>query len=161
MQTSRIVSSRLAYGRLLAVTLISIFALPAIARTAEPWTKAQLVTPEQLSVRLADAKTPKPLILCVGFRVLYDAGHVPGSEFYGPASKPAGLEQLKKKLEPLPRGKEIVLYCGCCPVEECPNIRPAFEAARKMGFTHLKLLDLPTNFAKDWADKGFPIAKSN
>jgi hypothetical protein len=58
-----------------------------------------------------------------------------------------------------PRDREIVIYCGCCPWEKCPNIRPAFAALQEMGFTHVKALYVPDNLAKDWIGKGFPTDK--
>jgi hypothetical protein len=53
------------------------------------------------------------------------------------------------------------VYCGCCPLEHCPNLRPAFEALRAMGFTHLRALLLPTNFYTDWVKPGYPVEKGN
>jgi hypothetical protein len=44
-------------------------------------------------------------------------------------------------------------------MERCPNSRPAFAALRDLGFTKLRVLDLPTSFEVDWADKGFPYDK--
>jgi len=52
-----------------------------------------------------------------------------------------------------------VIYCGCCPFDHCPNIRPAYTALNAMGFKKLRVLVLPTNFATDWVDKGFPMQK--
>jgi hypothetical protein len=52
-----------------------------------------------------------------------------------------------------------VVYCGCYPFEKCPNIRPAFEELRSMGFQHLRVLVLPNNLAKDWVGQGYPIEK--
>lgn len=70
-----------------------------------------------------------------------------------------GLADLKKFAQALPRSTELVVYCGCCPMAHCPNIRPAFEALRAMGFTHLKALVLPHDFAHDWVQAGYPVAK--
>ena len=47
--------------------------------------------------------------------------------------------------------------CGCCPWTACPNIKPALEALRSMGFTKVKALYIPTNLAKDWTEKGYPV----
>jgi len=54
-----------------------------------------------------------------------------------------------------------VIYCGCCPLERCPNIRPAFVALRQMGFTNVRVLLLPNSFEADWAGKGLPYEKSH
>ena len=45
---------------------------------------------------------------------------------------------LKKAVADLPRGKELYIYCGCCPFVKCPNIRPAYTALHEMGFTNVK-----------------------
>jgi hypothetical protein len=50
-----------------------------------------------------------------------------------------------------------VIYCGCCPWSACPNIKPALDALRSMGFTKVKAMYIPTNLAKDWTEKGYPI----
>ena len=52
-----------------------------------------------------------------------------------------------------------MIYCGCCTLEKCPNIRAAFTALNDMGFTHLRVLLLLTDFNTDWISKGYPIDK--
>jgi hypothetical protein len=42
-------------------------------------------------------------------------------------------------------------------MEKCPNLRPAYQALKKLGFTQIRVLDLPTNFHTDWAEKGYPV----
>jgi hypothetical protein len=123
------------------------------------WTEAELLKPDDLAKALRDARRPKPLLLHVGFRMLYAQAHIPGSEFSGPASKAEGLEQLRKRVEQLPRKGEIVLYCGCCPWSQCPNLRPAFATLRRMGFTRVRVLYLPQDFGHDWVEKGFAVQR--
>ena len=100
-----------------------------------------------------------PLIIHVGFNVLYRATHIPGAVYAGPASAPEGIEALKKAVAGQPKDRQIVLYCGCCPWDKCPNIRPAFAALRELGFRNVKALELPQNLKTDWIDKGYPIEK--
>ena len=64
---------------------------------------------------------------------------------------------LKKAVGKLPKNSEIYIYCGCCPMNKCPNIRPAFQTLRAMGFTHLHVLILDNNFGKDWVAHGYPV----
>ena len=52
-----------------------------------------------------------------------------------------------------------MIYCGCCPLEKCPNIRVAFTALKDMGFTHLRVVLLQHDFNTDWITKGYPVAK--
>src|SRR5215469_703131 len=53
------------------------------------------------------------------------------------------------------------IHCGCCPFDHCPNIRPAFETLRSMGFQHLRALLLPNNFAKDGVGQGYAIERGS
>ncbi len=134
-------------------SLAQISGAPSIPQTA-------LIQPEQLAKAL-EAKTDKPLLLQVGSHVLYQEAHIPGSEYVGPASSPAGLQKLQRQLKSVPRSKSIVLYCGCCPWTHCPNIRPAWDLVRSMGFANAKVLYLADNFGTDWVDKGYPVAKGD
>ena len=124
-----------------------------------PWRDNQVIEPEQLVKSLAAAKGGKPLVLCVGFPVLYQGGHIVGAKFAGPAAKPEGIQALKRAVQGLSRDARIVVYCGCCPWERCPNVRPAFSTLQDLGFTNVKVLSIPTNFREDWIAKGFPIEK--
>ncbi|HKV06381.1 MAG TPA: hypothetical protein VJO53_14895 [Candidatus Acidoferrales bacterium] len=126
----------------------------------DPWTADQTVAPAELVKELGDANVAiRPVVACVGFQFLYEGGHVPGSSFHGPGSTDAGLTDVKKWAEGLPRSANVVLYCGCCPLERCPNLRPAFSAVREMGFKRLRVLILPQNFGTDWVAKGYPTEK--
>ena len=55
-----------------------------------------------------------------------------------------------------PKDRFIVLYCGCCPWNHCPNVGPAFVRLRDLGFSRVKVLYLPNNFGDDWVAKGYP-----
>ena len=130
------------------------------AKTAEPWTDAQVLKAADLTREIASAKGGSaPTIIYVGFRTLFEGGHVPQASFHGTASKEEGLAELKKWLATLPRSTNLVIYCGCCPFDRCPNIRPAYATLHEMGFTHVRVLVLPTSFAADWVEKGYPMEK--
>ncbi len=125
----------------------------------EPWTASQVEQPAELAKELSDPKSKKPLTTCVGFQSLFQGARIPGALFHGPAGKPEGLEELKKWAQNIPRSQPIVIYCGCCPWNRCPNIRPAFKTLQEMGFTKLKVLFLQTDFSTDWLQKGFPVQR--
>jgi rhodanese-related sulfurtransferase len=112
---------------------------------------------------LAEAlKNPtKPLVFYVGPEMFYQQGHIPGAEFLGPAERPEGLKKLQARAASLPRNSSIVIYCGCCPWSHCPNIHPAYNELKKMGFTHLRVLYLQMSFGTDWAEKGYPVQKGS
>lgn len=126
---------------------------PAIDTTP---TKADLIQPKELADQLALPEAKRPVILQVGFSVLYKAGHIPGSKYVGSGSTPSGRAALKKTLEALPKDRAVVLYCGCCPWEHCPNVNPAFRVARASGHTNVKILYIVEDLKRDWADKGYP-----
>ncbi|MGA3293233.1 MAG: rhodanese-like domain-containing protein [Candidatus Acidiferrales bacterium] len=126
-----------------------------------PWTAAQTVQPAELAKELGDTKgAEKPTVVCVAPHVLYLGGHIPGALYHGPGSTPQGIDDLKKWAQPVSRSANIVIYCGCCPLDHCPNLRPAFVALRDMGFTHLRALLIPTNFYTDWVKPGYPYEKA-
>jgi hypothetical protein len=124
----------------------------------DPWTAAQTVQPADLAKELSAGKK-ETTILFVGFQRLYTAGHIQRAQYHGSGGSAEGLAEIKKWAAGLPRSTKLVIYCGCCPMERCPNVRPAFTALRDMGFTKLHVLILPTDFAADWAEKGLPYEK--
>ncbi|MBV9772192.1 MAG: rhodanese-like domain-containing protein, partial [Bryobacterales bacterium] len=88
--------------------------------------------------------------------VLYRGKHIVHAINAGPTSKPEGIEALKKAVARLPKDADLVIYCGCCPMVKCPNIRPAYRTLQGLGFTHLRVLSLPTNLHTDWVSKDYP-----
>ncbi len=146
--------------------LVFLSATSAVAQSTTPTTgpgsaasipQADLIQPEALAHMLQSGTAHKPLILQVGSHVLFDESHIPGAVYAGPGSQSTGLQALHDKVAPLPRNEAIVLYCGCCPWSHCPNIAPAFQQLRSMGFTKVKVLYLANNFGADWDTKGYPV----
>ncbi len=131
----------------------------ALAFQASAIPSARLINPDELVKILQSAKGERPLMIQVGSRILFEEAHIPGSEYIGPAAQEAGLSQLRKRVEGLPRNKLIVLYCGCCPWNHCPNVKPADDALQAMGFNRVKVLYIAGNFGIDWVDKGYPVAR--
>jgi thiosulfate/3-mercaptopyruvate sulfurtransferase len=117
------------------------------------WTAEQLMEPAQLAERLQTG-TNVPLIFCVGPGAL-----IPNSVDIGQTKEKENLKKLSSSLQSLKRDTAIVVYCGCCPFEHCPNVRPAIALLKELHFTNYKLLNLPHNLKADWLDKGFPSVK--
>jgi rhodanese-related sulfurtransferase len=132
---------------------------PAGAKPASSIPAAALIQPADLAASLKTASTPKPLLLHVGFHILYTQAHIPGSEYVGPASEEGGLQLLRNRVAKLPKDTAIVIYCGCCPWGDCPNIAAAYDALHALGFTHVKALYIADNFGTDWMDKGYPVTR--
>jgi len=129
------------------------------AYQATSLSSSQLINPEELVKILQSPNGEKPLMIQVGSHVLYEQAHIPGSEYIGPGSSEIGLQQLRTRVQSLPRKKFIVIYCGCCPWSRCPNVKPADDALHAMGFTNVKVLYIADNFGADWVNKGYPVAK--
>jgi thiosulfate/3-mercaptopyruvate sulfurtransferase len=145
----------LAVGGLIAVTS------PASLRAdSDPWTKAQTLQAADLANELSDSKTA-PTVLFVGFKRLYTSGHIKGAQYHGTAGSEEGLKELTAWAAGIPRTTNLVIYCGCCPMEKCPNIRPAFKALQGLGFKNLRVLLLPQDFATDWVGKSLPYDKGD
>jgi len=121
--------------------------------------QAQLLQPAELAHMLnASGTEQQPLMLQTGSRIMFAQAHIRGSHYAGPGSQASGLELLEKAVAKAPKGKLIVIYCGCCPWNRCPNIGPAYRRLRDLGFTNVKALYLPNNFGDDWVAKGYPAA---
>ena len=123
--------------------------------------QAQLVQPEALNHLLQTKGTDKPLLLQVGSHLLFDEAHIPGSVYAGAGSQPTGLQQLQSTVATLSKKKAIVLYCGCCPWNRCPNLGPAFKQLQDLGFTNVKVLYLADNLGTDWVAKGYPVERTH
>lgn len=136
---------------LLILSFAAVSILSCQAQSPEPWTKDQLMEPAELATIMKDSAVRQPTILCVGPGAL-----IQHSIDAGPARDQANLQKLRQQLANLPKDRPIVIYCGCCPFDRCPNIRPAFRLLNEMKFTHARLLNLSTNIKADWINKGYP-----
>lgn len=121
------------------------------------WMTADFPVVEPKDVAGTLAKGNAPAVLYVGPNVLYRSKHIPGAVYAGPGARPEGLELLKAAVAKLPKDKDIVIYCGCCPWDRCPNIQPAMEMLKGLGYKHLKAMYIPENFKNNWIDKGYPV----
>jgi len=146
---------------LLAVCAITLPLSPANSIPDDPSKAEQTVQAAQFADELQHGKDGVPVVMYVGVRALYEGGHIPGAVYYGAGSTEQGLSELKHYAEVLPKSSNVVLYCGCCPMEKCPNLRPAFNAVKDIGFARLRVLILPNNFNADWVEKGYPVRKGS
>ncbi len=136
---------------LTALLLFSLaFTVPAFS---EPWTKQQLMEPADLAKILNNPKAPQPIVYCIGIQAV-----IKNSIYIGPAGKMENLNKLKTAVANLPKDANIVIYCGCCPFDRCPNVRPAFKLLTELGFKNHKLLNLAQNVKVDWIDHGYPVS---
>jgi thiosulfate/3-mercaptopyruvate sulfurtransferase len=132
--------------------ILSVFGFTFLnAQTSDPWKSEQLIKPAELAGKLNSSDQVKPLIFNVG-----PMSNIKGAVKIGAASESAGLAKLKSELANVSKDREIVVYCGCCTSQNCPNIRPAFELLKELGFKKIKCLEIEHGFQEDWAGKDYP-----
>jgi thiosulfate/3-mercaptopyruvate sulfurtransferase len=151
----------------LAVCMMVVFLAGAPARAAKKPAEGatsqiphrDLLQPREL---VSLMRSPdKPLVLQVGSHTLFQEAHVPGAQYAGPAGQPQGVDLLKQRVSGLKKTQFIVVYCGCCPWQKCPNIRPAYRELKQMGFTHVMAMYIADNFGTNWVQKGYPVARGD
>jgi hypothetical protein len=122
----------------------------ATAQNKINWTIDDLLEPADLSVTIKSNKNV-PVIFSIGPGAI-----IPHSKDIGMIKESDNMQKFKDQLAALAKDTQIVIYCGCCPFEHCPNVRPAIQLLKDLNFTNFKLLDLPHNIKIDWIDKGYP-----
>ena len=161
MQNSKLRTTSTA---LISLLVLLVAAPCALAQTATSIPKSALVPPEELNKSLHTAlpsTSQRPVILQIGPHMLFVQAHIPGAEYVGAAGTPDGLEKLRTRVKTLKKSDAIVLYCGCCPWEHCPNVAAAYNELQKLGFRNVKALYIANNFGADWVDKGYATAKGD
>lgn len=135
----------------LIVLTVIIFATQNVsAQTGkEPWLNKQLIQPAELAKNINEKNI---YIFNIG-----PAGLIKNATDIGEGQDKKNVEKLKNEVSKLPKDANIVIYCGCCPFGDCPNIRPTFKLLNDLKFTSHKLLNLPKNLKVDWIDKGYPM----
>ena len=119
------------------------------SKTLEPWGISQLLEPKLLSYKIESGKDI-PKIISIGPGVV-----IKNSIGIGECRYNENIEKLKSLVSGYKKDDKIVLYCGCCPFKNCPNIRPAFTLMNKLGFKNHKLLNIKNNIKADWIDMGY------
>jgi thiosulfate/3-mercaptopyruvate sulfurtransferase len=147
MQSRRVQTLLISAG----VVICSIILL-SFMQQKDPWTMDQLLDPAQLVATISDRNAVQPVIVSVG-----PGAVIPNSVDVGPAAEKVNREKFEAHLKTLPSDAAIVIYCGCCPFNKCPNVRPAFAILNEMGFKRHKLLNLTQNIKTDWIDHGYPV----
>ena len=136
------------------LTSILLFCMKTKAQNPVNWTEKQLMEPADLATAI-NMNKDVPVIIRVG-----PGAAIPNAIEVGTVIEGEGMEKLKSQLKAMDKDKKIVVYCGCCPFEHCPNVRPAIGVLKEMKFSNYYLLNLPHNIKRDWIDKGYPVLKS-
>ena len=138
---------------ILSFIIVLLVAQSLLAQNPVNWSSDQLIEPQELAATIL-SKKEIPLIFSIG-----PGATIPYSNDIGIIKEEENLKKFKKQLAKLPKDSKIIVYCGCCPYEHCPNIRPAIQVLKNMKFTNYYLLNLPHNIRVDWINKGYPTEK--
>jgi len=139
------------------VLLIAILALLSFsfAKFQNPFPEESLIQPTEL-IKLIDSKNTatKPIIFNVGSMEL-----IKTAETGGLGSMQEGMEKFIARVRNEDKNQMIVLYCGCCKLDHCPNVKPPYDYLKEQGFKNVKILYLETGLYEDWISKGYPMNK--
>lgn len=131
-----------------SILLMSVFA----SAQQDPWTKSQLLAPDVLAKKFTSNAKDIPLILNFGVeRNIKNAVEV------GLVSSPKVFEKFKTDAAKMDKNRETVIYCGCCTMENCPNVRASYIKLKELGFKNVKVLNIITDLNLDWIEKGYPM----
>lgn len=121
----------------------------------DPWTESELLNPEILANKINNKQLKNTVILSIGFDAI-----IKNSVDIGAGNQAENITKLKTYLKSVKKNKEVILYCGCCPLAKCPNMRPAYKAVKELGYKNAKVLNLVQNIKTNWLDKGYPSTEN-
>jgi hypothetical protein len=83
-------------------------------------------------------------------------GSIPIGEISKNSNWKSSLKQalIKSKIEKS-FNKPVVVYCGCCSSDNCPNVEPVIKELISMGFRDVKGLYFFDGYGPDWKAKGY------
>lgn len=137
---------------LIAINML-FFSLTLQAQNPVNWTDKQLMAPSVLADIIKNNPNEVTIISIGPFNT------IPGTIDIGMVSEEDKMNKFKAQLASHKKDAKIVIYCGCCPYERCPNVRPAIDVLKDMKFINYYLLNLPDNLRINWMDKGYPTIK--
>ncbi len=123
------------------------------AQNSENWTQDQLIEPSTLAATIKSNKQ-LPVVFSIGPGAI-----IPNSIDIGMTKDEQNMAKFRSEVNKLSKSANIVVYCGCCPFERCPNVRPAIAFLKSASYTNYHLLNIPHNIKTDWIAKGFPVVE--
>ncbi len=112
--------------------------------------KEDLVAPKDLSEQIKAEKAP----------VIWNVGsqkNILGAVKIGELQFESSKKLLAEAERQVSKSTEIVLYCGCCPLEYCEPMMQALALLRELGYTDLKVLNFKEGLKEDWIDLNYPM----
>jgi thiosulfate/3-mercaptopyruvate sulfurtransferase len=133
------------------VLSIGIFGFTFI-KYQNPYSPENLIAPADLAKLLNSPSLKQPIVINVGSMKLIKNA-VPGGMGYSDE----GMKEFKSKVNKFEKNQLIVIYCGCCKMENCPNVKSPFDYLLEAGFKNFKILNIETGLYEDWISKGYPM----
>ena len=125
---------------------------PTLPAAADPWKANELLDPAALAPLV---KTNNgPLIYNIG-----SAEDIRTAKHVGPVNEERFLSKFKTMIADVPKSARVVIYCGCCALAKCPNVRPAYQALKAAGFTNVQVLNIAVNLKTNWIAMGYPLSE--
>ncbi len=137
----------------LIIIWIIFCAVQLKAQKIGDWKMKQLITVEDLVQKTSSESANKNLVILNTGPV----EDIPGAINIGPVENQKYIDKLAAVLDTIPTTKEIVIYCGCCPLAVCPNLKPAYDMLKKRKYKSYHVLLLEHDLQEDWIDKGHPV----
>jgi thiosulfate/3-mercaptopyruvate sulfurtransferase len=131
---------------------LSIFSFSLVQKKEVPYASEYLISPADLASIINNPKAKLPVILNVGSMKL-----IKNAETGGMGYSDEGMKEFKIKVNKLDKNQLIVIYCGCCKMENCPNVKSPFDYMKTSGFKNFKILNIETGLYEDWISKGYPM----
>ena len=129
----------------ITILLIPFLLLSFAFKQQEPLKKEDLIKPKELAQKMKSKAIPAPIIFNVG-----PMEQIKTAIKIGATNTDVGLSTISTD-------REVVIYCGCCTSENCPNISPGLAYLKKNGYKNAKILEITTGLKVDWIEKGYPM----
>ena len=136
----------------ITILLLPFLLISFAFKQQEPLKKEDLIKPKELAQKIKSKASPAPIIFNVG-----PMEQIKTAIKIGATNTDAGLSNLKAGLLNISTDREVIIYCGCCTSENCPNIRPGLAYLKKNGYKNAKIIEITTGLKVDWIEKGYPM----
>lgn len=136
---------------LLSFTALGLIVIWAF-KTQQAYPKDILIEPADLAKILKDPNAKQPVIINMGSTPMIKNAVSGGMGYSDEAMK-----ELKRIAPGLDKNSMVVVYCGCCKLGNCPNVKLPYEYLKSLGFKNVKILNMETDIQADWIGKGYPM----
>lgn len=137
--------------KLVLLSIVALF-LFSFSSDQNTFKEEELIAPDILAKILQDEKSVKPLIVNVGpmadIKYAFNINTITSGD---------GIDIFNRFMSKYSKDKEVIVYCGCCKLVDCPNVKTAREQLLKNGYKKYKILNLPIELPADWTSKGYPM----